>query len=72
MPLDKLAGKSNRIAGLPCLSQALFLESSKPNDLAGFLTYFVFETPFPSKQWIKYCSKTLAKLTAAGLFRIFT
>jgi hypothetical protein len=42
--------------------------------LAGLLTCFPFETPFPfaSEQWFLKYSKALAKLTAAGLFKIFT
>ncbi len=53
---------------------ALVHESFITSVLAGFLTYSIFERPSHSlpNSGIEYCSKILAELTAAGLFRTYT
>jgi hypothetical protein len=50
------------------LSQALFLESLNSIILAGLLTYFFFETPFPflSEQWICVLFKDIGEAYSSG------
>jgi hypothetical protein len=50
------------------LSQALFLESLNSTILAGLLTYFFFETPFPflSEQWICVLFKDIGEAYSSG------